>query len=613
MRIGLLIILMSILQVSTSQNQTDHWYFGERCGLDFSNVSPAVLLNSNMDMEEGTSVISDSAGNLLFYTNGIKVWNKNHVVMSNGNGLNGHNSSTNSALIIPSPGSSDLYYIFTTDAFFGSKGLCYSVVDMTLQGGLGAVTQKNIMLHTPVTEKLAAIRHINNQGIWVLAHGVDNNRFMAWKITSSGVANSAVISDVGSVHFSSNTGNGIGYMKFSPDGSKLALTIYHDGIIELFDFNPATGKVFDPKVIPGSWTDAYGIEFSPSGKRLYVSMDTIVVQFDLTAGNMTDIANSYTKIGGVGPLFMATTGALQLAPDGKIYWTAFFNDHLGVINQPNNKGNACDCVYKGVYLGGQHVYSGLPLFMASWFYTSPFQYAKTCYGDKTEFYVKDSLYLDSVHWNFGDPASGSSNTAYGYSATHVFSDSGMFNVKLISYLGGQSDTVSQKVMILSLPDVWLGEDTMVCSSDPLTLDAGSGFDQYTWQDGFSGQKYIASFPGEYWVEVTDNGCMNTDTIVLTPCENELSRLYVPNTFTPDGNGLNDLFLAKGNGILDYEILIYNRWGQKIYHSKDMTKGWNGKFKNKMAPQGNYFYLIKYTTMNKPYQVKSKKGAFLLLR
>ena len=137
--------------VSFTQNEANIWYFGENAGLDFNNSNPIPLLDGQLNSEEGSTVMSDVNGELLFYTDGVTVWNKQHQVMLNGNGLNGHQSSFQSSIIIPKPANTDIYYIFTTDSDVNSKGLQYSEVDMSLDNGLGLITSvKNRLLHTPV-------------------------------------------------------------------------------------------------------------------------------------------------------------------------------------------------------------------------------------------------------------------------------------------------------------------------------------------------------------------------------------------------------------------------------------------------------------------------------
>ena len=128
-----LIILTAVISFSSivcAQKQYNNWYFGENAGLSFNNSEVVSLYDSEMNQNEGCSSISDSNGSLLFYTDGVSVWNRNHVIMNNGFGLFGHLSSTQSALIVQKPLSDNLYYIFTQgSAYDPDYGLHYSILD----------------------------------------------------------------------------------------------------------------------------------------------------------------------------------------------------------------------------------------------------------------------------------------------------------------------------------------------------------------------------------------------------------------------------------------------------------------------------------------------------
>lgn len=374
----LFFLLMGVFPYFVSaQKEANIWYFGENAGLDFTSGAPVYLLNSAMNKDEGCSSVSNPSGNLLFYTDGIHVWNKNHQQMPNGFGLAGHESSTQSALIVPKPGSSTLYYIFTSDAFFYANGLRYSVVDLSLQGGLGDVTIKNTLLHTPSTEKVTAVKHTNGTDIWVISHGGNSNLFHAYLVTASGVS-APVSTGIGSMHSGggvSGTLNAIGSMKVSPDGSRLALAIYNLSLVELFDFSTSTGLVSNPVSFPAIYTNVYGIEFSSDISKLFFTSDTTVYQANLNAGSASAIVNSTQAAGNInwGPFGPGTNylGALQLGPDGRIYGTSFFSEYLFVIQNPNAPGIECGFVEQGVWLGGKHCYGGLPGFVQSYFNTVP--------------------------------------------------------------------------------------------------------------------------------------------------------------------------------------------------------------------------------------------------
>jgi hypothetical protein len=116
--------------------QNNNWYFGQRAGIRFSGspgqVTPVTLTDGAMITDEGSAAISDSNGQLLFYTNGITVFNRQHQVMLNGNDLKGNISSCQAVIIVPVPGNDSIYYIFTTDAIENnfSSGYNYSIVNM---------------------------------------------------------------------------------------------------------------------------------------------------------------------------------------------------------------------------------------------------------------------------------------------------------------------------------------------------------------------------------------------------------------------------------------------------------------------------------------------------
>ncbi|MGE5944116.1 MAG: hypothetical protein ACM31G_07235, partial [Flavobacteriales bacterium] len=152
-----------------AQKEANIWYFGHNAGLDFNSGSPAVITDGKLVTEEGCATISNKDGQLLFYTDGMTVWNRNHNIMINGTGLKGHFSSTNSAIIVPKPDFPDIYYIFTVDSEAGANGLQFSEVDMSLDGGMGGVTSsKNNFLFARTTEQVTAIKSPLSNSYWVV-------------------------------------------------------------------------------------------------------------------------------------------------------------------------------------------------------------------------------------------------------------------------------------------------------------------------------------------------------------------------------------------------------------------------------------------------------------
>lgn len=342
------VLLLSLIAVSfklSAQHYADKWYFGNKAAIDFTSGSAVAVATSDMAAGEGSSSIADPiTGALLFYTDGINVWNDNNTVMPNGTGLMGGLSSTQAALIVPKPENSTQYYIFTTDQIGGSLGLRYSIVDMSLDGGNGDVTVKNALLKTPVAEKVTAVHDAGTLNYWMVAHGWNNDSFYAFKITPTGI-DSAVVSNTGMVHDDGVIQNSYGQMKFNPCGDKLALAAGYLDKVELFDFNIITGVVSNPKTI--SYADhVYGLEFSSNSNALYVStydVNGTLMQYDLSITNVGAMVAAAEIVSVTPDIY-----PLQRAPDGKIYACKSFSQYLGVINSPDNIGaTACNYVDMG--------------------------------------------------------------------------------------------------------------------------------------------------------------------------------------------------------------------------------------------------------------------------
>ena len=372
-------IILSSTIVLAQRNEATNWYFGENAGLNFNifNDNVNTLLNGKVDSAEGCTSISDSTGRLLFYTDGHTVWNRNHTRMNGGWDLNGSPNNSQSSIIVPKPNDLNIYYIFTTSY---SNGLSYSIVDMSLDGGRGAVILSNINLIPYATEKISAVaKDCANKSIWVMTFAADRT-FHAFEINNLGLNTTSVKTTISilALEFPLN-----GYMKFSPDGTKLVTANMGYGIF-LYDFDVETGLLSNERRIRKGYS-AYGVEFSPDSQLLYVHFSndyesqnedsnnnpenhfSILSQFDL---NTPSISQSEIIIDNRN-LFR---GSLQLATNGKIYrslsetgtqGTNFF----GVINNPNEVGLNCDYQHDAVNLSPNKSRIGTPSFIQTFFRT----------------------------------------------------------------------------------------------------------------------------------------------------------------------------------------------------------------------------------------------------
>ena len=515
----LLKILLFISLEVFSQAEANHWYFGENAGVSFTSGNPVAQLDGALNTWEGCSSISAETGALRFYTDGIWVYNKNHQQMPNGYGLLGDPSSSQSGIIIPKPGDAQKYYIFSiddVDAGGGAQGLNYTLVDMTLDGWKGDVVdgEKNVNLTKPLCEKVTAVGHSNGFDTWVITQKWGSNDFYVYLITNDGVDHTPVISSAGTV-IQGGIDNAKGYMKVSPDGSKLAKGNAGLRMVEIFDFDNSTGEVSNGFLDASVGGEPYGIEFSPNNRFLYVNTwksnpGQVLYQYDLEAGGPTDVIDSRVTIGG------GANGALQLAPDNRIYVASAGGQYIGAINFPNNLGSACNYQAGAVYLDGRQCMWGLPPFVQSFFsFNAGFNNGPPCFGTPTQFYENSSTEPDSVFWDFGNPASGADNYSTEFDPTHLFTSPGLYNVKLKVWIEGHEDIASKFFNVALPPEVDLGEDTFFCEGDVHTLDAGAGHAIYAWNTGDSTQTINVTVAGEYWVEVyNEDQCNAFDTIKL---------------------------------------------------------------------------------------------------
>ena len=156
-----------------------------------------------------------------------------------------------------------------------------------------------------------------------------------------------------------------------------------------------------------------------------------------------------------------------------------------------------------------------------------------------------------------------------------------------------SDDVS--ITMIDKYPLFLGNDTTICPQAPLEIEVEDIFSSYEWQNGSQDPYYSVSNGGTYYLTVIDaNNCSYSDTITVDISDKCSETLYVPNVFTPNGDNLNETFYVYGLGIDNYEIQIYNRWGNLVYESIDIEEEWNGTTQNGMdAPTGVYVYVISY--------------------
>ncbi|MDQ3395341.1 MAG: T9SS type A sorting domain-containing protein [Bacteroidota bacterium] len=375
------IFFILIFSTCYGQKEANYWAFGDNVGINFNNNYFCPFNGTNLDQPGGSAAISNPlTGELLFYTDGRNVFNRNFNFMPNGTGLYGGFQTSQAALIIPHPGNNDHYLVFTTRSFSDSvelyneglinTGLHYSIVDMSGDNGMGAVRRdrKNTLLLKKATEKLTAVRHDNMKDYWIISHEWGSNKFVVYLLNSKGVN----LSD--SFSFGNSFGHyeAQGWLLPSPDGTMLACAVSslqsETAPLQLLDFNSLTGEISNYREL-GEYPQLNGVSFSPDNSKFYFSyFDTDqdnptgnLSQMDLSEESLEAIINSKTDI-----VFLhqirdnrevydtLSGGALQLAPDGRLYTSltgayltseapeSEINYRIFCINKPNLPGLLCE-------------------------------------------------------------------------------------------------------------------------------------------------------------------------------------------------------------------------------------------------------------------------------
>ncbi len=541
-----------------SQKEANVWYFNWYCGLDFNTEPPDILFGFNMFYS--STCMSDSTGKFLFATNGHTVWNSNKQVMQNGQKLIGGGFAWQGVVTVQKPGSDNLYYIFAVPDWQNNNppGLYYSVVDMDMDGGLGAVTnEKNIPLNAAwdAYEKVIAVRHANEKDIWIITRKHEFDSYAAFLLTENGIEDDPVISYSPDRPFQWLYGS----MKISYN-KKYLIAAYTLNALPVNDpystydicrFDANTGAIdflytldpapFNHRQTPNS------VEFSPDSKLVYLCNFTYltygnagyykIFQYDM--GLIEDSAQ-FVQSG----LVIADAGeggcGLQLARDGQIYSGTQYDsqrDSLNVIHKPWVRGTGCDYEENVItFENGAGSRGPLPNFLLDYLYR--FEWEGQCQSSPFQFQSNFQPVPTLIAWDFGDPASGSGNYSNDLNPVHYFTHAGEFEVSVyVKYPSGRVEQTSRVVTVEDIPHPNLGPGYVVCEGEQVTLYAGDEEGMYAWSTGEWGpglNEITVSDSGWYWVQVTaDLGCFGIDSVYVgwypTAIINEDSLTLVPTT------------------------------------------------------------------------------------
>jgi len=685
------------------------------------NPDPPVVAADSLGLWEGITgraAVSDTAtGNLLFYTNTTECFNSNYEVMPNGDSLTGmglggglgHAGANQGACIVPMIDSPGKYYVFILTAHsLGSVSspLYYSVVDMSLDGGLGDIVpgRKNILLHEgPHHEGMIAIPG-NNCDIWLLTHDYYLSKFRAYHITRYGLDTIPVVSDAGpALDGDTWPAYELGGMAVSPDRSRIALTAYGFygcailGLVlpsfglTLAKFNPDNGTVSDALKLSDTlagWASA----FSGDNSKLYVNAihytdETVpniaggrseIIQYDVSSFTAADIEASRYLVYSV-PMSMPTQFFyLRRWKDTILTSYAFSNaedDFPKYIANPDLAGAASDLHYDPYMWVDSFVYSGLGNDVVYPFPPDT-AYSKSldtvvCYGATLKLGASPgfSAYLwddgstsdsavaaEGIHWVLcGDYCHSRVDTFIIRYAEDPAVDLGNDTIlctappftlapqvlKENAVLRWSDGSTGESMRIDSSGTYWvqsaigecvdrdtidisfynvrqnLGDDISICQGEPVNIglqaNVPGGAGVY-WSNGAVSPVITVADTGTYWVEVNLPPCTGSDTIRISfeKCD---CLAEIPTAFTPNNDGLNDVFrplIEAGCPVEEYMLSIYNRWGQRVFAGYSPTDAWDGTYNSKPTDAGTYMYELKFTGGTKRHRY-TRKGDIHLLR
>lgn len=581
------------------QQQGSKWYFGNNAGIEFQGGSASPLTDGKLNTIEGSSSINDAKGNVLFYTDGVKIYDKDGNIMgavqfdatgkliidpatskplitTSVTSLGGSQISTQSALIVPKgtcQGCEYQYYVYTTAEINGTRQLTYSIVDMRKNDGKGAIVETNLPVAGTSTtalstERSAGVKNDVDSTYWVITRDFGGNVFRITHLTKNAVPTQTTVA-IGQSRSQTATTQGEGYLKIGPapqsstvssgtsttgtsgtatnpgsstaDGVERPVAMMVPGIppspgnpgtnnsVELYTFNDKTGKLEYKRTIDlgPAPPKAYGVEFSPDGKSLYVSLtgdpasgtaaSSYILRYDLTITDPDQLSLARTEIA------TSTTqqfGALQIGPDGRIYVSIPGQSSLGVIENPNaTLLDSLRFTFNGQSLGGKTGQLGLPNQIAN-FNQPPsngagLSHEGTCEGEPIQFtigpYCPDLKERYTV--NFGDgtaPWSGTTTTV----PPHTYSKANSYTATLtveVFTKGSQTTppelctvvTATDALTIASYPTAFSLVDPQIICRIPMvtTLSISTSAQNYAWVFGGRvigrNKDYLATRTGVY--------------------------------------------------------------------------------------------------------------------
>lgn len=488
-------ILCAMAGEVVAQRRSWNWYFGDRAGITFRNGVVEPLTDGVLQTDEGCATFSNPAnGQLWCYTDGVTVWNRNHEPMPNGRGLNGDASTSQSALIVQMPGTTNRLVIITpapiTSSDPGSRCLClmYSIVDMQADGGLGDVVEKNVVLISDVTEHVTATATCDESGWWIIARRSSLSEFVSFRLTATGFDPVPTISPAGTLPAIRD----VGQMHTSPDGRRLVITA-PSGEAHLYRILRTTGRLYDGiSLFAGEGVGTtYGAAFTTNSAYVVVGATesglrngTALYRFRIDRDAASAIRASRENIGFVPGV--PKYAALQLASDGNIYVAKPDQQHLARVTAAQSPTPVVED--NAVTLSGT-CRTGLPN-IVGWLFGSHPPGDQTCalpdalVGDTTicvgSCVTPLSRSVGAITgWEWSIPGAVPATSA-DRAPQFCFPDPGRFVGTLIVENASGRDTTTFTILVRTGPNIDVPSEVEICDGDTIGITA-NGAATYQWK------------------------------------------------------------------------------------------------------------------------------------
>ncbi len=583
-----ILTLLSLSNVFVfAQNETNNWFFGRNAGLNFDVGDTNIVLGSGMFTPEGCTSISDYDGNLMFYSNGENIWNRNHEIMDNGDNLFGDVTGVQTAIIIPKPNDVSTYYIFYTrenainSPTFIAAGIYYSEIKFTPQNPLGSVVIKNQRIANSATSRLAAIYHNDTNSYKLITvtkpdspiidpNGEELFVFRIFTISSLGIdLNSTVVTII------ENIGT-IGTLKISPNGQYIAIINSQSMKIFAYEYDIVLDNFQLYKTLPtvpafGLFLIPYGLEFSQDSNMLYYTgangSDIYIVQIQFSHLNDMNPPEGYF-------FNEPRAQSLQLARNGKIYVSkGDINSpysRISVINKPEKFGIECAFQRDAINFSPNASTKGLPIFVASSLRNRIIVSDDACVNTSFDFELDLYAPIISVEWDFGDGAF--SNLL---NPSHTFITYGFHKVKATIITSNRIFTLYKTIEVF--PPAFIAPNQVLtqCDNDndgfsvfnlenisDFISNANSEFEYYFYTSSVDAQNdenriqnpinYTNRFNSEeiFVKIITEKGCPSITSFIIENVTTTPST-QLPNFYTCENS---DTVLNNSEGIFDLDFI-----------------------------------------------------------